>query len=195
MPKYYTFPYLFDERKSLSITDLKTMNYFTVNSKRGGTVNWTRQGENTGSISIIVSFTNENNYIDFDYTCNGNNHNYRVYLISLQSNLGKGKVWYFQCRFTGKRCRKLHLINERFQHRTASKNGMYSTQTKSKKWRSIEKVYSSYFDSENIYSELYRKHFKKSYNGKPTKKYLKLMQKIKEIENINPADIEMLLLS
>ena len=189
MPKNYTFPFLFDEVKSLSITDLKKIGYFNYNRTTSGNVNWKMREENTGSISIKVTISDENKHIDFDYTCNNESYNYRVYLVTVKSNLNKGIIFYFQCSFTGKRCRKLHLIKGKFQHRTALKSGMYSTQTNSKKWRIMEKYYSSYFDSEKIYSEFYAKHFTKYYKGKPTKRYLKLMQKLKDANKVNPADI------
>jgi hypothetical protein len=195
MPKDYTFPTLFDEIKSISIKDLKLLGYLENNRITSGNVNWKMRGESTGRISVKATMSNDNNFIDFSYTCNNEKYNYRVYLVYLKSNLNKGKIWYFECRFTGMRCRKLHLIKGKFQHRTALKKGMYSKQTQSKKWRSLGKIYGSYFDSENYYSELYSKHFKKFYKGKPTKRYLKLMQKINEVEKVTTSDIEKLLLS
>ncbi|WP_298949377.1 hypothetical protein [uncultured Polaribacter sp.] len=181
MPKHYTFPYLFDENKSLSLTDLKKMGYLKHNRIISGTINWTSLGENSGSISIKVKRTQIKNYVEFDYTCNNESYNYKVYLVSVKSNLNEGRVLYFQCRFTGKRCRKLHLINGIFQHRTASKTGMYAKQTQSKRGRWIEQIYGPYFDSEKLYAELYSKHFKTHYKGKPTKRYLRLMQKINSL--------------
>lgn len=195
MPKNYTFPFLFDEVKSLSITDLKNMDYFIKNQTIVGDINWKMRGEKSGSISIKVTMSNDSNYVDFNYTCNDESYNYRVYVVSIKSNLNKGKILYFQCKFTGKRCRKLHLIKGRFQHRTALTTGMYSKQTNGKKWRIMEKYYSSYFDSEKIYSEFYAKNFRKFYKGKPTKRYLKLIQKLKDANRVNPNDIDRLLLS
>lgn len=69
------------------------------------------------------------------------------------------------------------------------------SKAKSKKWHKVERFFSSYFDKEKIYEEQYDKHFKKFYKGKPTKRYVKLMQKLKKINNVNPEDIEMLLLA
>jgi hypothetical protein len=195
MAKNYTFPYLFDEAKSISITDFKLLGYLKNNHITSGNVNWKMRGENTGSISVKSTMSNDTNFIDFSYTCNNEKYNYRVYLVSVKSNLNNGKIWYFKCKFTNMRCRKLHLINGKFQHRTALKRGLYSKQTHSKKWRSMEKNYGSYFDSENYYSELYSKHFRKYYKGKPTKRYLKLLQQIKQADGITFKDIESLYLS
>ena len=122
MPKDYTFPYLFDESKSLSITDLKNMRYFIQNKTIGGTINWKRGGENTGSIDVKVTMSENDTYIDLNYTCNKQDYNYRVFVVSVKSNLSKGEILYFKCKFTGIRCRKIYLINGRFQHRNAKKN-------------------------------------------------------------------------
>jgi hypothetical protein len=79
-------------------------------------------------------------------------------------------------------------------HRSAIPSGMYSTQTQTKKWRQLEKVYGAYFDSEKHFEELHSKHFKTHYNGKPTKRYLKLLEKINETESFSAEEIERLYL-
>lgn len=193
MPKFATFPYLFDEEKCISISDLRKLKYFNKNSITTGTVNWTNRGMKTGSIGISVKMNDKVNFVQFNYKCNGNDYNYDVQLIALPSNLGKGKVWYFVCRYTGKRCRKLHLLSERFMHRSALPSGMYSKQTQSKKWRDMDKIYGSYFDSDKLYQELHSKHFKRYYNGKPTKRYIRIMQQLNKAEKISHGDIERLM--
>ena len=45
-----------------------------------------------------------------------------------------------------------------------------------------------------IYEELYSKHFKTHYNGKPTKRYLKLMKQINKNVRFSASDIEQLFL-
>jgi hypothetical protein len=67
---------------------------------------------------------------------------------------------------------------------------MYECQTQSKKSRYFDKTLGVYFKSENLYNELYKKHFKKTYAGKPTKKYLKLTQQIQKAESIPCHEIE-----
>lgn len=44
--------------------------------------------------------------------------------------------------------------------------------------------------TDKLYSELYSKHFTKYYNGKPTKKYLKLKKQIQKAESISYEDVE-----
>lgn len=194
MPKNSTFPFLFDEEKSISISNLNKWNYLKMNSQKSGTLIWSRNNIETGKISIEVYIYGNSSFVTLNYKCNGTDYNYQVPLITLPSNLGVGYVWYFVCPFTNKRCRKLHLIDERFMHRSAIPSGMYSTQTQTKKWRQLEKVYGSYFDSEKYFEELHSKHFKTHYNGKPTKRYLKLLEKINETENFSAEEIEKLYL-
>ena len=193
MAKNYTFPTLFDEIKSISITDLKRFKYLKKNFSTNGNVYWKNKGVNTSSISINTSLVKDNNFVQFIYNCNNISYNYKVDLIGIESNLNKGIIWYFKCKFTGVRCRKLHLINGKFQHRSILKTGMYSSQTQSKHYRSLEKLYGAYFKSESYYSELYSKNFKKYYKGKPTKRYLKLLKQISKAESINITDIKNLL--
>jgi hypothetical protein len=192
MPKYSTSPYLFDEEKNISISKLKEWGYLKEYTQRNTTISWSRNGIETSSISIRIVMNDLENTLTVNYNCNGNSYYYKIQLVSILSNLGKGNVWYFLCPFTNKRCRKLHLINEKFIHRSALPSGMYSKQTQSKKWRLLERVYGSYFNSEKVYAELHSKYFKTHYNGKPTKRYLKLMKCLRTAENISNSEIEKL---
>jgi hypothetical protein len=54
----------------------------------------------------------------------------------------------------------------------------------------MEKVYGSYFDIDRLYEELYSKHFKTHYNGKSTKRYLRLIEQINKAERFTDSDIE-----
>ena len=58
----------------------------------------------------------------------------------------------------------------------------------------MDRVYGSYFELDNLYEELYSKHFKTHYNGKPTKRYLKLLKQINKVERFSATDIEQLFL-
>ena len=135
----------------------------------------------------------ENPYLELDYKFGDEPRNYKVSLVSMPSNLGRGLIWYFLCPSTNKRCRKLYSIGGYFLHREAFNGCMYDSQTKSKKWRQMEKVYGAYFDSDKCYEQLYKKHFKKYYKGKPTKRYLKLKKIIDASEKMSHLDIERLM--
>jgi hypothetical protein len=195
MPKPHTFPTLYNEALQISISKLKGWGYLDPEQFKSGTLNWSRNGNPTGSISIQVNTHSEQPYIELDYKYRDEPRNYKVRLVSMPSNLGKGLIWYFLCPQTKKRCRKLYSIGGYFLHREAFNGCMYETQTQSKKYRQLDKTLGAYIKSENLYSELYKKNFKKTYAGKPTKKYLRIMEQIQKAESIPYHEIERAMLS
>jgi hypothetical protein len=56
------------------------------------------------------------------------------------------------------------------------------------KTRELHSIFDRAFLKEEVYEEQYRKHFKTQYNGKLTKRYQKLMNKI-NLSDRFPADI------
>jgi len=196
MPKFPTFPTLYNEALQIDISKLKGWGYIDPEQIKSGTLNWSRNGNQRGSISIKVNTQNLTKpYIELDYKYRDEPRNYKVRLVSMPSNLGKGLIWYFLCPQTNKRCRKLYLIGGYFLHREAFNGCMYETQTQSKKYREIDKKFGAYFKIDNLYSQLYQKHFKKTYAGKPTKKYLRIMEQIQKAESIPYQEFERLILS
>lgn len=196
MPKPYTFPTLYNEALQIHISKLKGWGYLDPEQIKSGTLNWSRNGSQTGSISIKVNTQNLTKpYIELDYKYRDEPRNYKVYLTSTPSNLNKGKIWYFLCPQTNKRCRKLYSIGGYFLHREAFNGCMYETQTQSKKYRQLDKTLGAYLKSDNLYSELYKKNFKKTYAGKPTKRYLRIMEQIQKAESIPYHEIERAMLS
>ena len=169
--------------------------YLTSYGHRRGVTTWSTNGTKTASISIEVSYTEYEAFIIFDYTFNGEPKRYKVNLIHRVSNLGKGKIWYFVCPSTGKVCRKLHLISGYFLHRTADSSLMYSKQIESKKNRYLLKVFDKAFLPDIVYEERYKKYFKTHYNGKLTKKYVKLQTKINIAESYPPDTMQLLLMN
>lgn len=195
MPKPHTFPTLYNEALQISISKLKGWGYLDPEQIKSGTLNWSRNGNPTGSISIYVNTHSERPYIELDYKYRDEPRNYKVYLTSTPSNLNKGEIWYFLCPQTKKRCRKLYSIGGYFLHREAFNGCMYESQIQSKSYRQVDKTLGAYFRSEHLYSELYKKHFKKFYAGKPTKKYLRIMEQIQKAESIPYEEIERAMLS
>jgi hypothetical protein len=195
MPKPYTFPTLYNEALQIHISKLKGWGYLDPKQIKSGTLNWSRNGNPTGSISIQVNTHSEQPYIELDYKYRDEPRNYKVYLTSTPSNLNKGEIWYFICPQTKKRCRKLYSIGGYFLHREAFNGCMYETQTQSKKYRQLDKTLGAYFKIDNLYSELYKKNFKKTYAGKPTKRYLRIMEQIQKAESIPYHEIERAMLS
>ncbi len=182
MPKPHTFPTLYNQALQISISKLKEWEYLNPEQIKSGTLTWSRNGNKTGSISIRVNTLSEQPSIELDYKYRDEPRNYKVRLVSMPSNLGKGVILYFLCPYTNKRCRKLYSIGGYFLHREAFNGCMYETQTQSKKYRQLDKTLGAYFKTDDLYSQLYQKHFKKTYAGKPTKKYLKIIQGITKAE-------------
>ncbi len=195
MPKPHTFPTLYNEALQISISKLKEWKYLNPEQIKSGALTWSRNENKTGSISIKVNTHSEQPYIELDYKYRDELRNYKVRLVSILSNLGKGLIWYFLCPQTNKRCRKLYSIGGYFLHREAFNGCMYETQTQSKKYRQLDKTLGAYFKTDDLYSQLYQKHFKKTYAGKPTKKYLRLMEQIQKAESIPFHEIERLMIS
>ena len=194
MPRNRSFPTLFDGVLQLNISKLKELRYLMQGRRASGTVTWSRNGHETGSISITANMDKDDTYIQLDYKYRDEPRNYRIDIISIPSNLKKGYVLYFRCPQTGKQCRILYSIGGYFLHREAFKGCMYECQTKSKHTRHLDKIMDGFIQSDKLYEQLYKKHFKKTYNGKPTKKYLRLKEKIEKAESIPYHEIERMFL-
>ena len=83
----------------------------------------------------------------------------------------------------------MYLLDGYFLHREAVRGCMYETQIQSKKNRQLYKTLDVYLKIDELFSELHKKHFKKTYSGKPTKKYLRLLEQIHKAERISYIDI------
>lgn len=195
MPKFSTFPTLYNDALQINISKLKEWGYMNPEQIKSGTLTWSSNGNQTGSISIKVNTHSEQPYIELDYKYRDEPRNYKVRLVSMPSNLGKGVILYFLCPYTNKRCRKLYSIGGYFLHREAFNDCMYETQIQSKWCRQLDKTLGAYFRTDELYSQLYQKHFKKTYAGKPTKRYLRIMEQIQKAESIPYHEIERLMLS
>ncbi len=190
MPKIYTSPTLYDEAMQIYISKLKEWGYLVPGQQKSGTITWSRNGHKRGWISINVNMEKFTPYLQLDYNYGKEPRSYKVPLVCIPSNLGKGKVWYFRCPATEKRCRKLYSIGGYFLHREAFNGCMYDTQTQSKKYRQLSKTYGKVFECERLYEELHQKYFKTHYAGKPTKRYLQILEKIQQAESISIYEME-----
>ena len=82
--------------------------------KKGGSVFSTLSWTNGSNIGFESKYTDDEAYIRLIYTntnqCTGEvtNHDYKIYLHEVPSNLGKGYVLYFICPSYGHYCRILY---------------------------------------------------------------------------------------
>ena len=179
--------------KTVSITKLKEWGYLK-NGIHSGVISWSTAGEVHSKIGIKCTILEHRKFITLDYNQNGETINYNVNIVSKPSNLGKGKVLYFVCPNTGKHCRKLYHNSKYFLHREAFNYLYYEKQIESKKTRYLHSIFDRAFLKDEVYEEQYKKHFKTHYNGKPTKRYQKILDKIKLSESYPVGTIERLLM-
>lgn len=194
MGRCANYPKTIDDCLTISITRLKEWGYLNFLGVKSGTISWSRNGQKHSSVGIEVSNDGFKAFVILDYKSNGEPINYKIKIISKPSNLGKGEVFYFVCPKTKKYCRKLYLHGSYFLHRDAFKGLMYSKQLESKKNRELHKVFDAYYLSDEVYEERYKKYFKTHYNGKETKRYKKLNEKIRIADSFPSGTIESLLM-
>ncbi|MCW2120543.1 hypothetical protein [Flavobacterium sp. 7A] len=192
MPRPANFNKNVDDCLTISTTKLKEWNYFTKGS-RSGVISWSRNDEVHSKIGIQITFKDSEKYITLDYTANGEPKNYKVKIIEVPSNLGKGYLYYFKCPITHKLCRKLYLDSGMFLHRTAF-NMIYQKQTESKKHRELTAIFDKAFVPDAVYQERYKKYFKTHYNGKPTKRFLKFENRIQLADRFPSGTLERLMM-
>jgi hypothetical protein len=188
MPRPHTFPTLYNECKTISITFLKEHGYLKPDQWLSGTVTWSRNGQKTGSISIAVFTYGENSFLELDYKCSDKPIRYKVPLITKPSNIGKGKVCFFKCPHTGKLCRKLYREDTYFFHRQTFKGCMYEKQTYSKKNREHFRLLDKLFCADQVNEQLHSKYFKTYYAGQATKRYRKLWKQLREADKLSERD-------
>ncbi|MBL7781588.1 MAG: hypothetical protein JNM22_10260 [Saprospiraceae bacterium] len=184
MAKAPTFPLIIDRCLTISIADLKRWGCLKSEYFRSGTVHWDRAGERVGSIGYSFFFGVESGNADLslNYTFNGYPVKYDIPIFSVPANIGKGVVWYFQCPTTGQRCKKLHLIDGRFVHRSAAPGAMYRAQTHSKKWRMMDRFFDAYEIGGAILEAAQRPYFKETYKGKQTRHCMRLLRAAEKVK-------------
>lgn len=194
MGRYANYPTTVEDCLTLSIKKLKEWNYLNCLGTKLGTISWSRNGQKHSSIGISVTNKGLDTFMVLDYKCNGEPINYTVKIISKPSNFGKGEIFYFVCPNTGKLCRKLLLKNGYFLHREAFNGLMYAKQIESKKNRELSKIFDACYLSDEVYEERYKKYFKTHYNGKETKRFKRLNNKIQIADSFPVGTLESLLM-
>lgn len=183
MAKFPTYPTLYDDCLTLTISFLKKYGYLKPGQFQTGTSTWSVNGHERASISLAVNTQAEKPYIELSYSASGEARKYQIQLVTIPSNIGKGEIWYFLCTATKKLCRKLYLIGGYFYHREAFKGCMYSIQTESKEARQTTRKYKPMYKG-NEYDQLKERTFRRFYNGVPTKRYLRILKKIDAAEKM-----------
>jgi len=184
MGRYSSFPLIFDELLWLDIRSLKRLGFLQLSCSRTGNVNWTNEEGRIASITICSTIHDYNGSLRLTYTSSGEKRTYTIHLTSTESNLGFGRIWYFRCPATSKRCRKLHLIDGYFVHRSTILSGFYRSQLGSRYKDSLFLQASALFQLDDYYEEMNSKYFKSSYAGVLTKRYLRIKEKVNRLEQV-----------
>ncbi len=188
MGRWANYPTTVNDLRCIDISFLSKHEYIIPNQSKLGAIIWTSGNGTKNSISIRTVIGETTGVLTVDYTFNNTEKiRYDIQLITRQSNLGTGLIWFFVCPYTGKVCRKLHLIKGYFKHRSALPGLMYQIQIESKKWREWNRIFAKDFN-DKLHAELYSKYFKRYYNGKMTKRFARISKKIQETENNFNAD-------
>lgn len=140
---------------------------------------------NGSSIGLTSKYIGEDKWIQLSYcstdrnTGEKTNYDYKIYLTTVLSNLGKGEVLYFICPVSGKKCRVLYKAYgyDRWKSREAYRNRLfYKSQLSSKMNYPNDRYWAITRKLEKIMDE---KHLTPMYNGERTRKF-KRIEKMRE---------------
>lgn len=176
MGRWSTYPTRVEDCITLSIADLKEMGFLGQGEKiKSGIVTTTRGENEIAKYQITVNSNRTNPSIKFSYSCDDEEIHYKIRMVTVESNLGKGLRYYFICPNTNEQCIKLYKppIEKYFFHRKAF-NLVYASQVRSKWARAFDKGFGKVLKLEKEWEKQYRKGRKTHYKGKPTKWYVRL---------------------
>lgn len=184
MPKPHSLPYFNEDLLKLDISKLKSCNYLSGKKISSGEITWRVRGNKIGAVNFELNTLSKEPFMKLDFTFNGVIGQNFIRLVQIESNLGKGLIWYFLCPVTGKKCRKLYHLNGNFAHREAHASCMYESQTFSKKNRDLLQVLIPKHKESDLLDKLNKKYFKKYYRGKPTKRYKIILLELQKASKI-----------
>ena len=201
MPRYY-YPYTskdtVEQHKIFSVQFLKQHKYLEDGSYKSGDVIWSRNGNETGRISIRVDMQKETPSVRFIYRIRRHGEeewkdmDFSFNLTSVPCHFG-GKRWYFKCgvykngEYCGRRVGTLYDGGDYFCCRHCAELS-YDSCNENKTYRSgYFRILSRMWKAD----EYYEKNVKRThYKGKPTKKYLKYLRMR---DDFNEQDVELAL--
>ncbi|MEZ4888391.1 MAG: hypothetical protein R3E32_26930 [Chitinophagales bacterium] len=171
----------------LSLKDLRKWGYLKPDNYKSGIITVSRRKTEIARYNIAVSTSKEDSFIQFQYTASRFNEvlkeiDYRIPLVTVPMNIGKGVRYYFLCPNTGKRCLKLYKPPQEyyFLHRSSFPYLIYDKQTHTKKFRALNSgvigmgMKIRRLEKEFIWDA--PKYHRNYYNGEPTKNFKKLLK-------------------
>jgi hypothetical protein len=177
------------EIKRIELSYLLKNGYIVKGKHIASSLSWTC-GSSAGFESKY--FENEAyirlNYTNTKYSTNEvTKHDYKIQLVTIPSNLGKGNLLYMLCPVTNKRCRILYCAYDStiWKSREAYKNRIYyQDQLDPKSVRPYK-----YLFTDRIMDELYSKKKKSHYRGKPTR-IMKRIEKLNQKHDLAFLDYD-----
>ena len=178
MPYHYQGRTIIDHIQQLNLSDFNKWGYLKNGHNTSFNYSWFGfDKEFLATICVKITISDFNGSMHLSYSVNHEAVQYTVELTTKSSNLKNGGfIWYMVCPFTGKSCRKLHFDGKHFIHRS-SISGLYDVQTRSRNCRALVKHCHDVFDNDGLWNELTKKYAKKTYKGKYTKRYAKLLKR------------------
>lgn len=160
--------------------------------KKGEIINYINSWTNGAKISVKTTYITDEIEINLKYRINDIPMDYNVYVIKVKSNLGKGYNHFFICPNSGNRCKTLICAygSKIFKCRKAYNNRIYYRSQLASK---VQKSNTRYFILEDKINKLKGLNYTKYYNGKLTKRYLrmcKLFEKRNEIDLLRQNELE-----
>ncbi len=182
-----------EDCRSLSISFLKKQGYFSEPCCMSGRIFWTNSyGEETGSVGIVISTLEGENYVRFHYTVTDRNsgektdYDYKVQLTTSRCNYGGMRYW-FICPlskngvYCGRRVGKLYLApGANYFGCRHCYDLSYESRNEPRLARFGGLGYP--LKVERQYEDLYKQIKRWTYQGKPTKKARKLQILEKRLE-------------
>jgi len=148
-----------------------------------GTIEWT----NGSSITFESKYTENEIYFRVAYTITSNrtgeatDYDYKIDLVTIPSNLGKGEILYLVCPESNRRARVLFMAygHHKYIHRDLYLDNygerLYYNSQSSSKGDYHNTMYFNYERKvKDLENRLFAKHRKLFYKGKPTKDHQKL---------------------
>lgn len=184
MGKTSTGVWVTNECRKLNIGWLLKNGYIRKGITTQGQMSWTDES----TAGFECKCTDAEKWFRIHYTITDRQGNktkldYKIQITTVPSNLSKGEILYFVCPESGKRARVLYSAyrHHKYLHRDWYLENYnirlyYRTQQVSKADYSNTIYFNLKKRVDELENELYKKHRKRFYKGKPTKDFQKLYQ-------------------
>ncbi|MCK0130395.1 hypothetical protein MWU59_02675 [Flavobacteriaceae bacterium F08102] len=193
MGKANTGAWSTSECRKLNINWLLRNNYIRKGFITRGQIEWT----DNSSAGFECKCTKSEKWLRLYYTVTDiegekTDYDYKIHITTVPSNLGKGEVLYFVCPESAKRARILYSAYRypKYVHRdwyleNHNVRIYYTTQQCAKRDYYNNRYHDLRKQVDKLENELFTKHRKPLYKGKPTKDFMKLYKLRKQMNHFD----------